>query len=68
MVIALGLVSFDSFAAQEVGTVQVNGAETLSDFESQVAAKAESAGATSYKIVFATSNDQLRTTLCHPMA
>lgn len=61
-VVALGLVSFGSFAAQEVGTVQVSGAETLSALEAQVAAKAEAAGASSYKIVSATGNDQLRGT------
>ncbi|MFT8210918.1 MAG: YdgH/BhsA/McbA-like domain containing protein [Symbiopectobacterium sp.] len=61
-VVALGLVSFGSFAAQEVGTVQISGAETLSAFEAQVAAKAEAAGATSYKIVSATGGDQLRGT------
>lgn len=44
-VVALGLVSFGSFAAQDMGTVQVSGAETLSAFEAQVAAKAEAAGA-----------------------
>ncbi|MCW2473378.1 MULTISPECIES: YdgH/BhsA/McbA-like domain containing protein [unclassified Symbiopectobacterium] len=61
-VVALGLVSFGSFAAQDVGTVQVSGAETLSAFEAQVAAKAEAAGASSYKIVSVTGNDQLRGT------
>ncbi len=61
-VVALGLVSFGSFAAQEVGTVQVSGADTLSAFEAQVAAKAEAAGATSYKIVSVSGNDQLRGT------
>ena len=61
-VVALGLVSFGSFAAQEVGTVQVSGAETLSAFEAQVAAKAEAAGASSYKIVSVAGNDQLRGT------
>ena len=61
-VVALGLVSFGSFAAQEVGTVQVSGAETLSALEAQVASKAEAAGASSYKIVSATGNDQLRGT------
>ncbi len=61
-VVALGLVSFGSFAAQEVGTVQVSGAETLSALETQVAAKAEAAGASSYKIISATGNDQLRGT------
>ncbi|MGG2141426.1 YdgH/BhsA/McbA-like domain containing protein [Symbiopectobacterium sp. RP] len=60
--VALGLVSFGSFAAQDIGTVQVSGAETLSAFEAQVAAKAEAAGASSYKIVSVAGNDQLRGT------
>ncbi|MGX8942971.1 YdgH/BhsA/McbA-like domain containing protein [Symbiopectobacterium sp. Eva_TO] len=45
-----------------MGTVQVSGAETLSAFEAQVAAKAEAAGASSYKIVSVAGNDQLRGT------
>ncbi|MBG6244824.1 multiple stress resistance protein BhsA [Candidatus Symbiopectobacterium sp. 'North America'] len=61
-VVALDLVSFGSFAAQDMGTVQVSGAETLSAFEAQVAAKAEAAGASSYKIVSVAGNDQLRGT------
>lgn len=61
-VVALGLVSFGSFAAQDMGTAQVSGAETLSAFEAQVAAKAEAAGASSYKIVSVAGNDQLRGT------
>ncbi|MGL9750352.1 MAG: YdgH/BhsA/McbA-like domain containing protein [Symbiopectobacterium sp.] len=61
-VVALGLVSFSSFVAQDMGTVQVSGAEMLSAFEAQVAAKAEAAGASSYKIVPVAGNDQLRGT------
>ncbi|MGK2889298.1 MAG: YdgH/BhsA/McbA-like domain containing protein [Candidatus Malihini olakiniferum] len=62
-IFALGLIYFGSFAAQNIGTVDVSGAETLSAFEAQqVAAKAEAAGASSYKIVSATGNDQLCST------
>lgn len=61
-VMALASLSFGTFAAEQVGTVSVSGAHTLGSFEAQVAAKAHAAGASSYRIVSATGNDQLRGT------
>ncbi len=62
-VLALTSLSFGTFAAeQQIGTVSVSGAKTLSGFESQVAAKAQAAGASSYRIVSATGDNQLRGT------
>ncbi|WP_225087921.1 YdgH/BhsA/McbA-like domain containing protein [Pectobacterium colocasium] len=61
-VIALSTLSFGAFAAQEIATVSVSGAKTLDGFEAQVAQKAKKAGASSYRIVSATGNNQLRGT------
>lgn len=61
-VLALTSLSFGTFAAQEIATVSVSGAKTLSGFEAQVAAKAQAAGATSYRIISATGDNQLRGT------
>ncbi|MCV9877240.1 YdgH/BhsA/McbA-like domain containing protein [Brenneria izbisi] len=59
-IIALSTLSFGALAAQE--TVSVRGAATLDTFEAQVAAKAEAAGASSYRIVSVTGQDQLNGT------
>lgn len=61
-VLALTSLSFGTFAAEQIGTVSVSGAKTLSGFESQVAAKAQAAGASSYSIDSATGDNQLRGT------
>ncbi len=68
--IVLGTVSAGSFAAQEVtsrpagehriGVVSTSTTTTLSDLESQLAAKANAADATSYRIIAAGGNDTLR--------
>lgn len=68
--IALSTLSFGAFAAQEVspsqaesmnkiGVVSADNATTLDGLEAQLAQKAEAAGATSYSITSANSNNKL---------
>jgi len=59
-IIVLTTVSFGSMAA-EIGTVTATGS-TLSGLEAQLAEKAATAGATSYKIIEASGNNQLHGT------
>jgi len=68
--IVLSTVSFAGFAAQEVtsrpageqsiGVVTSSTTTTLDDLQSQLAAKADAANATSYRIIAAGGNDTLR--------
>ncbi|UPT54816.1 multiple stress resistance protein BhsA [Dickeya zeae] len=63
----LATVSFGSMAATEVqsaqsrdiGTVSVTG-RTLDDVQHQLSAKADAAGAKSFRIISATGDDQMR--------
>ncbi|TYL42665.1 YdgH/BhsA/McbA-like domain containing protein [Dickeya sp. ws52] len=65
--IALATVSFGALAATEVqsaqnrglGTVSVTG-HSLDDLQHQLAAKADAAGAKSFRIISATGDDQMR--------
>ncbi|MFC3393898.1 multiple stress resistance protein BhsA [Brenneria rubrifaciens] len=71
--VVLATVSFGSFAAehinpqqalqhQKVGVISVMGAKDLGSLQSQLAKKAEKAGAQAYTITSATGNDMLRGT------
>ena len=60
--LALTSLSFGTFAAEQIGTDSVCGAKPLGGVASQVAAKAQAAGASSYRIVSATGDNQLRGT------
>lgn len=70
--IVLSTVSFAGFAAQEVnsrpagehriGVVSTTTTTTLDDLQSQLAAKADAADATSYRIIAAGGNDTLHGT------
>ncbi|MEA9391341.1 YdgH/BhsA/McbA-like domain containing protein [Acerihabitans sp. TG2] len=67
--IVLSTVSFAGFAAQEVnsrpagehriGVVSSATTSTLDDLQSQLAAKADATGATSYRIIGVSGNDTL---------
>lgn len=61
-VLALTTLSFGSFAAEKIATVSVGDVSTLDAFEAQVAAKAQAAGASSYRIVSVIGDDHLRGT------
>lgn len=67
--ITLSALSFGVFAAQpvtpaqaqnlnKIGTVSADGASTLDGLEAKLAAKAEAAGATSYSITSANTNNK----------
>jgi multiple stress resistance protein BhsA len=70
--LALASVSFGSFAAdlvhnqpanqQESGVITVSGASDLSSLEASLAAKADAAGAKSFRIIGAGGNNQLHGT------
>ncbi|KLU14425.1 MULTISPECIES: multiple stress resistance protein BhsA [Xenorhabdus] len=65
--LALGAVSFGSFAATEVqvakgekiGVISVSGAETLDSLTTELSKKADEAGATYFRIVSANGQNQL---------
>nr|WP_314264081.1 YdgH/BhsA/McbA-like domain containing protein [uncultured Moellerella sp.] len=66
-VLALSAFSFGSVAATEVqhsdkaasGVVSVSGAKTLDDLTAKLAKKAEEAGATSFRVVAASGENQM---------
>ncbi|CAI2786067.1 Multiple stress resistance protein BhsA precursor [Serratia grimesii] len=70
--LALASVSFGSFAAEQVhnqpanqqesGVITVSGASDLSSLEASLAAKADAAGAKSFRIIGAGGNNQLHGT------
>ena len=70
--IALTTVSFAGFAAdqvssapeqqQEIGVVSASGASNLTSLEARLAAKAEQAGAKSFRITSASGNNKLHGT------
>jgi len=65
----LSLISFGSFAAQQVaqpiegqqklGVISAAGATTLGGLESKLAAQANEAGASSYRIISVTGNNRM---------
>ncbi|WKV49812.1 MULTISPECIES: YdgH/BhsA/McbA-like domain containing protein [Dickeya] len=65
--VALATISFGSMAATEVQSVQSRDlgtvsatARTLDDLQTQLSAKADAAGAKSFRIITATGDEQLR--------
>ncbi|AIR70749.1 multiple stress resistance protein BhsA [Dickeya fangzhongdai] len=65
--VALATISFGSMAATEVQSVQSRDlgtvsatAHTLDDLQAQLSAKADAAGAKSFRIITATGDEQLR--------
>ena len=69
----LSALSFGAFAAQsinpantqglnKIGVVSADGATTLDGLEAELAAKAEAAGATSYSIISAKTNNKINGT------
>ncbi|TCL05973.1 multiple stress resistance protein BhsA [Sodalis ligni] len=70
--IALGTLSFGSFAAdlvssapaeqQQVGVITVTGAHDVTSVENQLAEKAAQSGARSFRITSVTGNNQMRGT------
>ncbi|MBO8135549.1 multiple stress resistance protein BhsA [Dickeya fangzhongdai] len=65
--VALATLSFGSMAATEVQSVQSRDlgtvsatARTLDDLQAQLSAKADAAGAKSFRIITATGDEQLR--------
>ena len=69
VVLALSVTAFAASAAdlssaptsdmQKMGVVSVSGATTLDGLEARVAAKAEQAGASSYRIISTTGNNRM---------
>ncbi|WP_250870358.1 multiple stress resistance protein BhsA [Hafnia paralvei] len=72
VVLALSITAFAASAAdlssaptsdmQKMGVVSVSGATTLDGLEARVAAKAEQAGASSYRIISTTGNNRMHAT------
>lgn len=75
VVLALSVTAFAASAAsaadlssaptsdmQKMGVVSVSGATTLDGLEARVAAKAEQAGASSYRIISTTGNNRMHAT------
>jgi len=58
--VALATISFGTLAATEVQSVQSATGRSLDDLQAQLSAKADAAGAKSFRIISAIGDDQIR--------